>query len=72
MMISGSKPETALFSDAHPLSVAGKGTIIESSTECCSLNKCNSFIIETLFSLGRYFSCSLVWLDIEHSLSLCM
>jgi hypothetical protein len=43
--------ETALFSDAHPFYVASKGGIIESSTECCSLNKCNSFIIETLLIL---------------------
>jgi len=51
----GSIPETALVSDAQPLSVTGKGIIIESATEYCGLNRCNSFITNSLLVDGHYF-----------------
>jgi hypothetical protein len=50
--VGGLKLETALFSDAHLLQAASNGKITESSPECCSLNKCNSFIIIELLLLS--------------------
>jgi hypothetical protein len=56
MIIGGSKPETALFTDAHPSSVTSKGAIIESSTECCGLNSSYMRVFNCVFAGSMRFA----------------
>jgi hypothetical protein len=49
-----------------PLSVASNGTIIESSTEYCGLNKCNLLILSKSPIFVGSFRESLIWIDDEN------